>query len=203
MSSGEKGVRAFLGQALEATCSTLASEVRLVPLEYWNESVLRFLLVRHLRSIERDVTCWSEWNRVDLVLPGVHGATLVELKFFTHQPLRRLGGEVTRLKGGPSKKNVREFQSSVQTLAEAAAKPWAPNCGGVVAAFLVLAFCDRDQPLSKPTYGEFYDSLEPDCCIISIKTIVERMPLDEGMNFSCKLLEVRVKTAAGGGASSF
>ena len=66
----------LLTQALEATCADLPTEVGLVPLEYWNESVFRFLLIRHMRAIAPDTVCWTEWNRVDLVLPGPAGATL-------------------------------------------------------------------------------------------------------------------------------
>ena len=92
----------LLRNALARTCSALPTEVLTVPLEHWDESVFRWLLIRHVLALAPGGTpCWSEWHRVDLVLPSPFGATLIELKFFAHRLLRNHSPRIVRMKGGP------------------------------------------------------------------------------------------------------
>lgn len=183
----------LLRTALAQACSVLPAEIRSVPLEHWNESVFRFLLVRQLLSLAPDTSCWSEWNRVDLVLSAPTGATLVEIKFYTHGEIRDHAGRVLRSKGGPSKKNVLEFNASLATLADSANMPWAVSCGGVAAAFLVLAYFDPVQASKgKDSFAKHYGHLLAGGPIVAVDTIVQEIPVGESMAFTCKLIEVRI-----------
>ena len=186
----------LLRNALSRACSALPTEVRGVPLEHWNESTFRFLLVRHLLAAAPGTACWSEWHRVDLVLPASLGAALVELKFFAHQPLRDHSDRVLRMKGGPSAQNVREFEAAIETLAGSRAKHWAHACGGIAAGYVVLAYCDPAITSGQRTYSSHYGKLRPQGRIASIETIVEELPLADDAIFTCKLLTAYLAPAA-------
>ena len=186
----------LLQTALARACAVLPAERGSVPLDHWNESVFRWLLIRHLLAGAPGTPCWSEWHRVDLVIPSTSGATLVELKFFAHRPLRDHSGRVVRLKGGPSDHNVGEFWASIDTLANSAARHWARACGGISAGYFVLAYCDPVRISGQPTYGSYYKKLKPEARILSIEPIVEELPLDTDTAFTCQLLTVRIDPAA-------
>jgi hypothetical protein len=186
----------LLRKALAQTCSALPAGIRKVHLEHWNESTFRFLLVSHILALAPDTKCWSEWNRVDLVLPASSGATLVELKFFTRQPLRDLSGRILRYKGGPSLKNVGELEHALATLAVSRTRPWVRACGGVAAAYLVLAYCDPVAPVDQRTYGASYRELPLNRRVATVETIAEELPIADGVLFTCKLLSVRLDRAA-------
>lgn len=186
----------LLRKALKRACSALPGEVRSVPIEHWNESVFRWLLVRHLLAVAPGTQCWSEWHRVDLVLPAASGATLIELKFYAHRPLRDQSTGVIRMKGGPSDQNVREFNSSVDNLVGNAARHWTRACGGIRAGYVVLAYCDSIRATGKPTYASYYGKLQPQGSVASVETIVEELALDSDTLLTCKLLTVHVEPAA-------
>ncbi len=186
----------LLRTALGRACSALPIEVRAVPLEHWNESIFRFLLVRHILAAAPGTPCWSEWHRVDLVLPASSGATLVELKFFAHQPLRDHSDGVLRMKGGPSAQNVREFEAAIQSLAGSRAKHWATACGGIAAGYVVLAYCDPAIAGAQRTYRSHYGNLRAHGQIASVETIVEELPLPKEAIFTCKLLALHLAPAA-------
>ena len=97
--------RSVIAAALREACTEMLDELPTVPLAHWNESVFRYLVVRRLLAAEPIVQCMTEWNRVDLLLPGPAGAVLVEVKFFGIQSLRGFEGKVLRSKGGPSAQN--------------------------------------------------------------------------------------------------
>jgi hypothetical protein len=181
----------LLREALKRTCSAMLTEVQNVPLEHWNEAVFRWLLIRHLREVAPETQCWQEWNRVDLVLPALSGATLIELKFFARRRLHELHGRL-RMKGGPSEKNVREFWASVENLATSAARPWAFAYRGVLTGYLVLAYCDPAGGNVPRTFGLDYDNLQPKEPIASIETITDRLHLDTHTVLTCKLLSVHI-----------
>ena len=182
-------------QALRSTCADLLEEVKRVPLAHWNESVVRYFLVRHLLTASPAIECLTEWNRVDLMLPATDGAVLVEMKFFTAQPLRDHAGRTLRFKGRPSPQNYREYEQVVEKVRTAGQEECASAYGHVVAGFLVLAYTDPIEPQGRPTYASYNDGLAPNQVITGIDTIVSQARLDSESVFTCKLLEIAITSA--------
>jgi hypothetical protein len=121
--------RKLLISVLSRACNDVVRELQRVPLEGWNESVFRFFVVQRLRKDAARVRCETEWHRIDLVLFDRHGATLLELKFFTAMPLRDYKRNKVRMKGGPSKKNYREYESAIEKLRTIRRRKWIADCG--------------------------------------------------------------------------
>jgi hypothetical protein len=108
--------------ALQSTCDEFLESVRTIPLEWWNESVFRFFLMRQLSA--RGIQCRCEWNKVDIViLQPEHGVVLVELKFYDRRPHHDQADRILRYKGGPGPKNLDEFKNGLKRLRDNAAKP--------------------------------------------------------------------------------
>jgi hypothetical protein len=143
--------RSVIAAALRETCSDMLAEVQCVPLAHWNESVFRFFLVRRLLTVKPVITCMTEWNRVDLLLPGPDGGILIEVKFFGIQPLRDSSGQFLRSKGGPSAKNVREYKQVIEKIRAFGRASWRSDCGGIGGGFLVLTYADLVTPEAERT----------------------------------------------------
>lgn len=188
--------RSVIAAALRQTCTEMLNELPNVPLAHWNESVFRYFLVRRLLAAEPVVQCMTEWNRVDLLLPGPAGGVLVEVKFFGIQSLCDSKGKVLRSKGGPSTQNYREYEEVVDKIRAADRAPWRSDCGGIAGGFLVLTYADPLNPSGARTYSSYYDALMPGGHIVAIESIVERAPAGTGFQFTCKLLEIAVDAAA-------
>lgn len=185
---------ASLVAALSAACADVLRDLARVPLAHWNESVFRFVIVRRLLADMPNLDCRTEWNRVDLVLPGPEGATLLELKFFSSQPLCDKTGRVLRMKGGPSRKNFNEYQAAIEKLRTIRRSSWTTACGGVASAHLLLAYSDS-VTTSKPTFGSYYDGIAAGGPIASVCTILERAPGCQDSYLTCKLITVDVAPA--------
>ena len=164
-----------------------------VPPAHWNESVFRFFLVRRLLSAAPTVDCRTEWNRVDLVFPDPDGAALVEVKFFATQPLSDHTGRLIRMKGGPSAQNHQEYEAVLEKLRLSRRADWAPSCGGVAEAYLVLAY--EDAIGARYTYASHYDAVEPSGPVRFIQQIVQRAPIGGDAVFTCKLLMIDLAPA--------
>jgi hypothetical protein len=181
----------LLRRALSSTCHNLPNELQAVPLQFWNESVFRYFLVRELRLLAPELKCWSEWNRIDLVLLGDAGSTLIEIKFFTHRDREDLAGKVLARKGGPSPHNYFEFQKSLKTLADATKSKWVQHCGGVSSAFFVLVYIDPICLQKRRTYDSFYGNIACGDLITNIEILAERISLAQDHQMTCKLLTVQ------------
>jgi hypothetical protein len=184
--NGKIVLRDALIAAVRATCNECCREVAHVPLAYWNESVFRFFLVRHLLTIAPTVHLHCEWNRVDLAFEDGDGVTLVEIKFYPYRGLDLAS------KGGPSKQNFREFEKVVLKLESAAQSSWGLKCGRIVASFLVLVYVDPIDPQGRPTFGKYYDDLKPIESMHAVHPIVHRSSIAVEAHLTCKLLEIVV-----------
>ncbi len=182
-----------LTKVLTLACDDVLRELANVPSEHWNESVFRFFIVRQLLKIP-DIDCRSEWNRVDLVIQSPRGATLLELKFFTSQPLRDQAGKTIRMKGRPSPKNYGEYENALKKLRSAREAKWIRFCDGVASAHLLLAYIDPVMT-NKPTYGSHYDSIAAGDGFASVHTILERVPVAIESCLTCKLITVQAEDA--------
>ena len=190
---GAKEVRSRLTGALRSTCEEFLAEVKHLPIDHWNESVFRFCLVRQLLARNSNIECWTEWNRVDLVLPASGGAVSVEMKFFTTLPTLDNEGKLLGWKGAPGRKNFAEYQDVVAKLRRARNEPWAMDCSGVSTCFLVLAYADRKRSKRAGTYGAYYDSIRTKTPVVSIRTFADHVAIGGENEFTCKLLEVKAK----------
>jgi hypothetical protein len=183
----------LLRKALKSACSRFVSEVADVPIEYWNESVFRHLLVRELLTFRTREKVWSEWHRVDLVLPDPSGGTAIELKFYTRNPLCAVPDKILRWKGGPSEKNYGEFRRAIERLADSTNRPWAKDCGDVEAAYLVLAYFDRTILGNRQSYEDYYGDLGTNEMISAVETITDKKSIDRNTVFTCKLVSINLK----------
>lgn len=133
----------------------LESELQVMPLSRWNESVLRYFFCRSIATTHPHVEQFVECGRIDLVLAQAALRAFVEFKFYW-QPRRfdPYGKDQPGFKGGPSLKNLREFHSCIEQLAER------PQSLGL-SKYVVLVYADRtnvDQPELK--YSSHYDEFQ-------------------------------------------
>ena len=189
-------LRPVLKSAIRNACKRFLRDVGSIPLEHWNESVFRFYLVREIVELKQKIDCRTEWNRVDLLVPAADGAMVIEMKFFQAMPLRDSHGGFIRLKGTASPQNYREYEDVVDKLHSARGSRWVDAAGGVSCGFLILAYVDYlgDRRPNR-SYKESYGDIELKAPIIDILQVVEDAHVEEGFEFSCKLLEVEVAVA--------
>lgn len=103
--------------ALRETFDFVQSEAKLMPLGRWNESVFRYFFCRALAESHPDVAQLVECDRIDLVLRRGPESAFIEFKFYLHpQRFDPYEGSSLGFKGGPSPKNLREFQSCLDQL---------------------------------------------------------------------------------------
>ncbi len=107
----------LVGSAFDVAMSRLKSELELMPLERWNESVFRYFFCRALTETHPDVSQFVECDRIDLVLCDGLARGFVEFKFYL-RPSRfdPYSGAALGFKGGPGSKNLGEFRACVDLL---------------------------------------------------------------------------------------
>ena len=134
---------------------SLESELKVMPLSRWNESVLRYFFCRALATAHEHVEHFVECGKIDLVLSHAALRAFIEFKFYAH-PIRfdpygrgRLG-----LKGGPSRKNLGEFRACIDQLHAQAPMPG-------LSKYVVLVYADpADQSHPRLRYSEHYDDYQ-------------------------------------------
>jgi hypothetical protein len=110
-------MRQLLIKAFKDTAEQIKADLAMMPLERWSESVFRFIYSRAVAKLEPDVTHFVECSRIDLVLHRKRERAFVEFKFYLHaHRYDPLCGNKIGWKGGPGRKNYREFKKCVQTL---------------------------------------------------------------------------------------
>jgi hypothetical protein len=110
-------MRKALIKVFEQTVERIKEDLPIVPLECWNESVLRFVYSRALNEGKYEVKQFPECSRIDLVLHRDDERAVVEFKFFVRAArYDPMDGTKTGWKGGPSPKNRLEFKGSVEKL---------------------------------------------------------------------------------------
>jgi hypothetical protein len=138
--------------AFRNTVEFLRSEVELMPLSRWNESVLRYYFCRFLAATYPQVEQYVECDKIDLVLRQPPQVAFIEFKFYRHP--RRYDPYDARprgYKGGPGRKNMGEFQACIDQLYE---RPSAPN----LSKYVILVYADPTDG-SRPNcrFSHYYD----------------------------------------------
>jgi hypothetical protein len=116
----------------------LPSELAIMPLSRWSESVLRYFYCRILaeRDEENKIEQFVECNKIDLVLRQGQAIAFVEFKFYRHaERFDPYAGRPNGYKGGPGPKNLGEFQSCVERLYQ---RPVVPG----LSKYIVLVYAD-------------------------------------------------------------
>ncbi len=180
--------------ALRAACHDVIKGASEVPLPHWNESVFRFFFVRNLLVAAPRVTCFTEWNRIDVLLREEKKASLIELKFYQSQPLFDLSGHQLHKKGGAGSKNFGEFLLNIDKLRSCGSASWlAKHSLESVRAFLALVYTDPVPESGPRTYGAWYDTLPHIEGIKRVEKIISNAPVGQNELLSCKLIEVALK----------
>jgi len=123
-----------------------------MPFDRWNEPVLRYYFCRSLAMTYPQVEQFVECDKIDLVLRQPPLIAFIEFKFYRHS--RRFDpydGRPRGFKGGPNRKNVREFQACIDQLHR---RPSVPH----LSKYIVLVYADP-MDNSKPNYrySHYYD----------------------------------------------
>jgi hypothetical protein len=129
------------------------TELVLMPLSRWNESVFRYFYCRALAEAHPEVKQLVECDRIDLVLHHGTEKAFVEFKFYL-QP-RRINpytGGWSGFKGGPGTQNLNEFRQCITTLH---ARAFVPG----LSKYIVLVYADPNEGTSPGRqYSIHYDS---------------------------------------------
>ncbi len=136
------------------TVEFLRSEVKLMPLSRWDESVLRYHFGRLLATDYPEVEQLVECDTIDLVLRRPPSVAFIEFKLY--RKARRLDpydGRPRGYKGGPSLQNVREFQACVDQLHERRSKAHLD-----LSKYIILVYADStDVSRSNRRFSRYYD----------------------------------------------
>ncbi len=123
-----------------------------MPLSRWSESVLRYYFCRSLAVNYPQVEQHVECDKIDLVLRQLPQVAFIEFKFY-RLPRRYdpYDGRLCGFKGGPGRKNVREFQRCINQLH---ARPSVPH----LSKYVVLVYADStDGSGPKRGFSYYYD----------------------------------------------
>ena len=138
--------------AFRRTVKFLPSELKIMPLSRWNESVLRYFFCRFLAKADPEVEQFVECDHIDLVLKSSRLVAFVEFKFFIHP--RRFDpydGTARGFKGGPGRQNLREFRACIDRLHK---RPPTPG----LSKYVVLVYADpADGSRPGGRYSHYYD----------------------------------------------
>ena len=145
-----ENMEAMVIDVFRRTALTVSKELELICLDYWNESILRFLFVKQVLTYDDSLMCFVECDHIDLVIRKGDLGTFIEFKFYLHAPKYDpyTGVKVGR-KGYPSAKNLTEFNKCIDELHRR-------RGGSNTTKFVVLAYADPANPKTR-TYGDYYD----------------------------------------------
>src|SRR3989304_9781983 len=142
--------------AFRSTVEFLCSEVELMPLSRWNESVLGYFFCRFLATAHPEVEQFVECGKIDLVLRRSTLRAFIEFKCY--RPPRRFDpydGSVRGFKGGPGRKNLGEFQACIDQLHDR------PTTSGL-SKYVVLVYADpMDGTRPNARLSQHYDENHP------------------------------------------
>jgi hypothetical protein len=127
-------------------------EVELMPLDRWNESVFRYCFCRSLHTAYPQIQQFVECSRIDLVLRQERRSAFIEFKFYQRaRQFDPYDGRPRGYKGGPSLKNMREFQTCVHRLHER------PTVAGL-SKYVVLVYADpKNDGRPNCRFSRYYD----------------------------------------------
>ena len=130
----------------------LEAEPRAMLLSRWNESVLRYHFCRAIAAVHPEVEQFVECDRLDLVLVQAPLRGFIEFKFYA-RPLRfdAYGRGQRGFKGGPSQKNLGEFEACIDQLHARESVPG-------LSKYIVLVYADpKGDSRPRLTYAKHYD----------------------------------------------
>jgi len=158
--------------AFRSTVEFLRSEIELMPLDRWNESVLRYYFCRFLARTYPQVEQFVECGKIDLVLRQPPLVAFIEFKFY-RLPCRYdpYDGSPRGFKGGPSRKNVGEFQRCVDQLH---ARPSVPH----LSKYVILVYADSvDGSGPRRRFSHYYDDYRHPCDCVSLRRMEYNGPI--------------------------
>jgi hypothetical protein len=165
-------VRTAFRQSLE----TLASELKIMPLSRWNESVFRYYFCRSIALAYPDVEQFVECKEIDLVLAQPSSRAFIEFKFYTHpHKFDAYSGRRIGYKGYPGSKNLGEFRDCIDKLHGRV------SVSGL-SKYIVLVYADpndgRRPGRRYATYYDEYRHARDDVMIRLIETSADIAPSD-------------------------
>lgn len=98
--------------AFHNTVNFLGLEVKVMPLNRWNESILRYFFCRYIATSYSDIKQYIECSHIDLVLRQESLIAFIEFKFYIH-PLRfePYSESVQGYKGGTWAKELKRISN--------------------------------------------------------------------------------------------
>lgn len=172
--------------AFRSVVDHLRSEIELMPLSRWTESVVRYYFCRSIAMVDPNIDQFVECGKIDLVLYRPPTRAFVEFKFYRHP--RRFDpydGKARGFKGGPGRKNLGEFRSCVDQLHE---RPYAQG----LSKYIVLIYADPNDG-TRPTlrFSQSYDAYEhpSNDVVLRVLDAPEPFATAEGI-VQCKLYEL-------------
>lgn len=152
---------------LRGALESLKSELPLMPLSRWNESVFRYYFCRAVAIADSAVEQFVECGKIDLVIAQGGRRAFVEFKFYWKP--RRFNpytGSQKGFKGGPGPKNLGEFQRCINKLAERDTIPG-------LSKYIVLVYADRNGDGSKNSrFAGDYDDYKHLHEAIAIQSVI-------------------------------
>ena len=168
-------------RVLSATMVRLQEQVRFVGLPNTDEATYRSFFLAEVSRQLPQLTCETEWNRVDLLLQHGSRNVLIEFKYYVERRSRQLDGSLGHWKGGPGPKNESEFWTCVEQLAECTFEP-------IYRKYLILVYQRGSvRGGTRYSYSLSYDSLTPGS---SIERVI-RVPHVMDSLLACNLIRVR------------
>ncbi len=139
--------------AFRTAFERVQTEVAVMPLNRWNESVFRYCFCRSVATAHPEVEQLVECDRIDLVLSRGNVRAFIEFKFYMRrQRFHPYDGRAPGFKGGPGRKNLSEFQACIDRLHQRA---YAPS----LSKYVVLVYADpKDGGRSKSRFSQHYDA---------------------------------------------
>lgn len=183
-------MRKLIECVFQRTVSSLPREFKVMSLERWSESVLRYHFCGALSKIDPNLEQSVECGRIDLVLRRKRTSELafVEFKFYIHNSrYDPWTGKRCGYKGGPGPKNLSEFHSCVERLSGRTAR----NSRSSFSKYIVLLYyADPETQTRKYSYGQFYDKYKHPRKRVVMKRLHRQFPSGSD-KITCDLYEVQ------------
>lgn len=176
----------IVGSAFRETVGFLPTEVGVMPLGRWNESVFRYFFCRFLSEAHPEVDQFVECSHIDLVLRHGTRQAFVEFKFYLHpQRFDPYDGKLLGFKGGPGAKNLSEFCACIDQL-------HARHSIEGLTKYVVLAYADpADGSRPRHRYATHYDDYRHTGDGVTLNLLDSAGPIEAGdAIFHAKLYSV-------------
>lgn len=161
-----------------------------MPLNRWNKSVLRYYFCRFLATNRPEVQQFVECDRIDLVLQKEMLCAFVEFKLYLKSPrFDPYDHNACGFKGGPSKQNLREFESCIDALHQR-------RCMTGLSKYIILVYADSiESPARWQTFSRYYDSYQHPNKAVSLRLVDSIGPTEVNRSIlKAQLYEVECKS---------